>query len=70
MMQESECPECGTRIGQPSRCHDDGNEFRCPCCGMRHVRKEGDLTFYAFFPRDIEAAFDNDEKPFFDQLAD
>jgi hypothetical protein len=37
---------------------------------MRHVRKEGDLTFYAFFPGDIEAAFDNDEKPFFDQLAD
>lgn len=53
------CPWCGTAEGlEPVRMHDDGTEYICPECRMRHTRRpENPATAFALFPGDIYAAF-------------
>ena len=58
-LAQSWCTYCAQIIDQPklTRLHDDGAEYECPRCGLRHVRREGveDAVFF-FFPGDIAAA--------------
>lgn len=52
------CPWCAAADGlEPVRMHDDGTEYLCPKCGMRHTRRpENPAVAFAFFPGDIYAA--------------
>ncbi len=62
-LTESWCPWCERIIDNPrlARLHDDGAEYACTYCDLRHVRMEGeDDSVYIFFPADIAAVFRED----------
>ncbi len=57
MPVELECPWCETTGAHVrTRCHDDGDEYRCTRCGKVHTRKPGNPDAFIFFPGDIAAA--------------
>jgi NAD-dependent SIR2 family protein deacetylase len=65
-IKESYCPWCERVINAPvlTRQHDDGNEYQCPDCGKRHVRRKDDEEFvYYFFPGDVLAMESHEVKP-------
>ena len=63
---QTQCPWCERFFdAPPCHRHDDGDEYRCPCCGKRHTRKEGDPAAYVFFPGDIAHSLGNDITPLF-----